>query len=49
MQISVASRLQHTEEYYFSKKLREIELMNKAGANVINRASAVPTCRRIPL
>ncbi|UYQ93944.1 aminotransferase class I/II-fold pyridoxal phosphate-dependent enzyme [Chitinophaga horti] len=42
MQISVASRLQHTEEYYFSKKLREIEMMNKAGANVINLGIGSP-------
>ena len=29
MEIEVAKRLQQTEEYYFSKKLREIDEMNK--------------------
>lgn len=36
MKIEVAKRLQQTEEYYFSKKLREIDQMNKAGDRVIN-------------
>lgn len=36
MKIEVAKRLQQTEEYYFSKKLREIDQMNKSGAHVIN-------------
>lgn len=36
MNIEVAKRLQQTEEYYFSKKLREIDQMNKAGDQVIN-------------
>lgn len=42
MQPSVAKRLQHTEEYYFSRKLREIDEMNKAGANVINLGIGSP-------
>ena len=42
MEIQVAKRLQHTEEYYFSKKLREIEEMNKAGAQVINLGIGSP-------
>lgn len=42
MEIEVASRLQHTEEYYFSKKLREIDEMNKSGKNVINLGIGSP-------
>lgn len=42
MQPIVAKRLQHTEEYYFSRKLREIDDMNKAGANVINLGIGSP-------
>lgn len=42
MQIQVAKRLQHTEEYYFSKKLREIDELNKAGARVINLGIGSP-------
>ena len=42
MHIDVARRLQHTEEYYFSKKLREIEEMNKRGAQVINLGIGSP-------
>lgn len=42
MEIQVARRLQHTEEYYFSKKLREIDEMNKAGAQVINLGIGSP-------
>lgn len=42
MQMEVARRLQHTEEYYFSKKLREIDEMNKAGAQVINLGIGSP-------
>lgn len=38
----IAKRLQHTEEYYFSKKLREIELLNKTGAKVINLGIGSP-------
>lgn len=42
MKIEVASRLQQTEEYYFSKKLREIDELNKAGRNVINLGIGSP-------
>ncbi|UIR57640.1 aminotransferase class I/II-fold pyridoxal phosphate-dependent enzyme [Sphingobacterium sp. SRCM116780] len=42
MQIEVAKRLQQTEEYYFSKKLREIDELNKAGARVINLGIGSP-------
>lgn len=42
MEIEVAKRLQHTEEYYFSKKLREIEELNKGGAQVINLGIGSP-------
>ncbi|MFZ4860685.1 pyridoxal phosphate-dependent aminotransferase [Sphingobacterium sp. Mn56C] len=42
MEIEVAKRLKQTEEYYFSKKLREIDEMNKAGAQVINLGIGSP-------
>lgn len=42
MQIQIAQRLQHTEEYYFSRKLREIDELNRAGANVINLGIGSP-------
>ena len=42
MQIQVAKRLQGTEEYYFSKKLREIDEMNKNGTRVINLGIGSP-------
>lgn len=42
MDIQVAKRLQHTEEYYFSKKLREIDEMRKQGAQVINLGIGSP-------
>ncbi|WP_166334200.1 pyridoxal phosphate-dependent aminotransferase [Sphingobacterium chungjuense] len=42
MQIAVAKRLEQTQEYYFSKKLREIESLNKAGKNIINLAIGSP-------
>ncbi|MBE8712250.1 pyridoxal phosphate-dependent aminotransferase [Sphingobacterium hungaricum] len=42
MQIEVAKRLQQTEEYYFSKKLREIDQLNKAGAQIINLGIGSP-------
>lgn len=42
MQINVAKRLQQTEEYYFSKKLREIDELNKSGARVINLGIGSP-------
>ena len=34
--IKISDRLNSVNEYYFSAKLREIELMNKAGSKVIN-------------
>ncbi|RSK48069.1 pyridoxal phosphate-dependent aminotransferase [Hymenobacter rigui] len=40
--MQVASRLQHIQEYYFSQKLREIDGMNKAGAQVINLGIGSP-------
>ncbi len=42
MQIQVAKRLQHTEEYYFSKKLREIDSLNHTGEQVINLGIGSP-------
>lgn len=42
MQIAVAKRLQHTAEYYFSKKLREIDELNKTGEPVINLGIGSP-------
>lgn len=42
MFIEVAKRLQHTEEYYFSKKLREIDELNKKGFKVINLGIGSP-------
>ncbi|GAA4784027.1 aminotransferase class I/II-fold pyridoxal phosphate-dependent enzyme [Olivibacter ginsenosidimutans] len=42
MFIELAKRLQHTEEYYFSKKLREIDELNKKGAKVINLGIGSP-------
>lgn len=42
MQIQVAKRLQHTEEYYFSRKLREIETLNQSGEKVINLGIGSP-------
>jgi len=38
----LAPRLQHTEEYYFSRKLREIEEMNQQGDRVINLGIGSP-------
>lgn len=38
----IAQRLQHTEEYYFSRKLREIEQMNREGEKVINLGIGSP-------
>ena len=42
MDIEVAKRLQQTEEYYFSKKLREIDEMNRNGSAVINLGIGSP-------
>ncbi|MFT4204420.1 MAG: aminotransferase class I/II-fold pyridoxal phosphate-dependent enzyme [Chitinophagaceae bacterium] len=38
----VAQRLQHIKEYYFSKKLREIEELNKQGKNIVSLAIGSP-------
>lgn len=38
----IASRLQKTEEYYFSRKLREIEQLNRQGEKVINLGIGSP-------
>ena len=40
--MEVANRLAGVGEYYFSQKLREIELMNKAGKQVINLGIGSP-------
>ncbi|MFD2718947.1 pyridoxal phosphate-dependent aminotransferase [Hymenobacter monticola] len=42
MQVPVASRLAHTGEYYFSRKLRELTALNAAGANIINLGIGSP-------
>ncbi len=40
--MQVAKRLQHINEYYFSQKLREIEVMNGEGEKVINLGIGSP-------
>jgi LL-diaminopimelate aminotransferase len=40
--IQTADRISSVEEYYFSRKLKEVELMRKAGANVINLGIGSP-------
>ena len=40
--MQVANRLQHINEYYFSQKLREIEVMNAQGVKVINLGIGSP-------
>ncbi|WBO84074.1 pyridoxal phosphate-dependent aminotransferase [Hymenobacter yonginensis] len=42
LHIPVASRLAHTGEYYFSRKLRELAALNAAGANIINLGIGSP-------
>src|SRR5690554_1122886 len=42
MDIKLAGRLLETEEYYFSKKLGEIEKMNQTGPKVINLGIGSP-------
>ena len=39
MIIKPANRTNSVSEYYFSKKLQEIDLMNRQGAEVINLES----------
>ena len=40
--VTVADRLQGIQEYYFSKKLREIEQLNKQGKQIINLGIGSP-------
>jgi LL-diaminopimelate aminotransferase len=42
MKLEVAGRLNGIGEYYFSQKLRQIDDLNKAGANVINLGIGSP-------
>ena len=42
MHIKIADRLQHTEEYYFSKKLSQIAELNKQGKDIINLGIGSP-------
>ena len=42
MIVSVADRLSHVEEYYFSKKLEQIAQMRSRGINVINLGIGSP-------
>ncbi|MBW3127991.1 pyridoxal phosphate-dependent aminotransferase [Hymenobacter profundi] len=42
IQITTASRLAHTQEYYFSRKLQEIDALNKAGKQIINLGIGSP-------
>ncbi|QES89260.1 pyridoxal phosphate-dependent aminotransferase [Rhizosphaericola mali] len=42
MTIQTASRLGNVKEYYFSKKLREIDSLNKEGKNIINLGIGSP-------
>ncbi len=42
MHIQIADRLQHTEEYYFSKKLSQIAELNKQGKDIINLGIGSP-------
>lgn len=47
--IPVAQRLKQTEEYYFSRKLREIDQLNKSGKNIINLGIGSPDLPPHPL
>ena len=42
MRLEPASRLEAVQEYYFSKKLREIDELNKVGSRVINLGIGSP-------
>ena len=42
MNIQIADRVKQTEEYYFSRKLREIEELNRAGKEVLNLGIGSP-------
>lgn len=47
MIIKPAERTNSVSEYYFSKKLQEIDQMNRQGLNVISLGVGAPTeCRR---
>ncbi len=43
--IEVAKRLQNVEEYYFSKKLREVALLKAQGKPIINLGIGSPDYR----
>jgi len=49
MQMKIADRLQHTEEYYFSKKLSEIAELNKNGIPVLNLGIGSPDLQPPPI
>ena len=40
--IPIANRLKHVEEYYFSKKLREVNLLKAQGKPIINLGIGSP-------
>ncbi len=42
MEIKLSKRLKGIGEYYFSQKLREIDMLNKAGKNIINLGIGSP-------
>lgn len=42
MEIAVANRIQGTKEYYFSQKLREVEVLNQSGKKIINLGIGSP-------
>ncbi len=42
LSVATASRLAHTGEYYFSRKLRELAALNAAGADIINLGIGSP-------
>ena len=42
MEIAVATRIQGTKEYYFSQKLREVEVLNQSGKKIINLGIGSP-------
>lgn len=42
MIISAAERLNSVQEYYFSKKLKEVQLLNQQGKNIINLGIGSP-------
>ena len=46
--ITPANRVGSVQEYYFSKKLKEVAEMNAAGKNVINLGVGSPDLRNKP-